>query len=598
SLWLKVFGPALVTVFHAIQAECCCSALQAQCRDDFIQERYWGLIGRDPFMALQRDGGLFMGPLPAAVGGQGGAWGSAAILEAFGSQWRHCKERMLTQLVSMETKLRKVFLELELEQKKHAQDTAQSDNITFMLEKERERLTQQVPQMSHHFSSLPCLETERDHARRMEREARRLATELKAEKARMRNLVLLLLHENESLTEQPFDDAETTSEAITEHQNDVTNLQMGDNLTQSDEEVQAGSTTVEQVCNEQSEKTSRLDVQRPVPDVRPILVSTAVGPDEPCAFVPWKTCRVSVAVETEHPRLISVGVGRDKENDVLDSPAVSSMAPSSPSCNGKMTDWSPHAVFMDSLAPEGTAEVLRQPPQVNGAALPSPPLCSSPPWADENRNNARAVPDLDLHGSHGQPLRSPPLIGLRFQAAKQRFQSEGLPSNSQDLSQAKTQARNAISHAITRYTRVHTISSISTSSSPSSTDGEVHGSPEEAALHPPIVSRMAHSLPRSPLSPRGAPPPVPPKKPSLGMPSHRGMLDSNSNPADEESSSASMSSMEGANLESSSLHPTTTIYEVGVLLQGCFFLAVFIGQAKTTFVGVPTLLIFMTASNL
>uniref|UniRef100_UPI00358EF90E CTTNBP2 N-terminal-like protein isoform X2 n=1 Tax=Myxine glutinosa TaxID=7769 RepID=UPI00358EF90E len=522
--------------------------IRAQCRDDFIQERYWGLIGRDPFMALQRDGGLFMGPLPAAVGGQGGAWGSAAILEAFGSQWRHCKERMLTQLVSMETKLRKVFLELELEQKKHAQDTAQGDNITFMLEKERERLTQQ-------------LEIERDHARRMEREARRLATELKAEKARMRNLVLLLLHENESLTEQPSDDAETTSEAISEHQNDVSNLRMGGNLSQSNEGVQADTTTVEQACNEQSEKASCLEIQRPVPDARPMLVSTAVGPDEPCASASWKTCRVSVAVETEHPRLISVGVGRDRENDVLDSLAVGSIAPSSPSCNGKTNDWSPHAMFMDSLASEGTTEVLRQPLQVNGAALTSPPLCSSPPWTDENRNNARAVPDLDLHGLHGQPLRSPPLIGLRFQAAKQRFQSEGLPSNSQDLTQAKTQARNAISHAITRYTRGHTIANISTSSPPPSTDGEVHGSPEEAALHPPIVSRMAHGMPRSPLSPRGAPPPVPPKKPSLGMPSHRGMLDSNSNPADEESSSATMSSTEGANLESSSVRPTTTIYE-------------------------------------
>lgn len=37
-----------------------------------------------------------------------------------------------------------VLSELEDEKRKHAQDTAQGDDVTYMLEKERERLKQEV----------------------------------------------------------------------------------------------------------------------------------------------------------------------------------------------------------------------------------------------------------------------------------------------------------------------------------------------------------------------------------------------------------------------------------------------------------------------
>lgn len=37
-----------------------------------------------------------------------------------------------------------MILDLEEERQRHAQDTAEGDDVTYMLEKERERLTQQV----------------------------------------------------------------------------------------------------------------------------------------------------------------------------------------------------------------------------------------------------------------------------------------------------------------------------------------------------------------------------------------------------------------------------------------------------------------------
>lgn len=39
---------------------------------------------------------------------------------------------------------KQVCSELEEEKRKHAQDTAQGDDVTYMLEKERERLRQEV----------------------------------------------------------------------------------------------------------------------------------------------------------------------------------------------------------------------------------------------------------------------------------------------------------------------------------------------------------------------------------------------------------------------------------------------------------------------
>lgn len=50
----------------------------------------------------------------------------------------------------------KVILDLEEERQRHAQDTAEGDDVTYMLEKERERLTQQVIKVEARSSI--CLE--------------------------------------------------------------------------------------------------------------------------------------------------------------------------------------------------------------------------------------------------------------------------------------------------------------------------------------------------------------------------------------------------------------------------------------------------------
>jgi hypothetical protein len=52
-----------------------------------------------------------------------------------------------------------VCAELEEEKQKHAQDTAQGDDVTYMLEKDRERLKQEVRRETqvYHFCSLTMI---------------------------------------------------------------------------------------------------------------------------------------------------------------------------------------------------------------------------------------------------------------------------------------------------------------------------------------------------------------------------------------------------------------------------------------------------------
>lgn len=53
-----------------------------------------------------------------------------------------------------------MILDLEEERQRHAQDTAEGDDVTYMLEKERERLTQQVVRWrgsQHHLPGIAFL---------------------------------------------------------------------------------------------------------------------------------------------------------------------------------------------------------------------------------------------------------------------------------------------------------------------------------------------------------------------------------------------------------------------------------------------------------
>lgn len=102
-----------------------------------------------------------------------------------------------------------VIADLEEERRKHAEDTAEGDDVTYILEKDRERLHQQVrtrPSIRSGAASSfvfvfivrPAgwqLEFERCQVRRLEKEQRRIAEQLEEERAQHKQLSCALAKE-------------------------------------------------------------------------------------------------------------------------------------------------------------------------------------------------------------------------------------------------------------------------------------------------------------------------------------------------------------------------------------------------------------------
>ena len=67
-----------------------------------------------------------------------------AQLENLIATQRKAQLKMREQLGNSEKRFHKICAKLEEEKQKHTQDTAQGDDVTYMLEKERERLKTEI----------------------------------------------------------------------------------------------------------------------------------------------------------------------------------------------------------------------------------------------------------------------------------------------------------------------------------------------------------------------------------------------------------------------------------------------------------------------
>ncbi|XP_051986469.1 CTTNBP2 N-terminal-like protein isoform X1 [Xyrauchen texanus] len=169
-------------------------ALRAQHRDSYMWERYCKYNLSDPFLALQRDSEV----LQSSGQGRGddgvssqrrdGVCGATArsdplaVLKLVIGHCRRMQEKMLKQLAAVESRHRRVIADLEEEKRRHAEDTAEGDDVTYILEKERERLLQQ-------------LEFEKVKTSRMERENKRLHDQLEDECVQHKQLMTALRRE-------------------------------------------------------------------------------------------------------------------------------------------------------------------------------------------------------------------------------------------------------------------------------------------------------------------------------------------------------------------------------------------------------------------
>ncbi|TRY60093.1 hypothetical protein DNTS_012002 [Danionella cerebrum] len=116
--------------------------LREQQRDTFVQQRYGQYDLSDPFIALLRDSEL--------VQAQDDGRHSPVCLNPLGVLklvMAHCssmREKLMKQLAAAERRHRRVISDLEEEKRRRAQDAAAGDDITAMLERERDRLLQQL----------------------------------------------------------------------------------------------------------------------------------------------------------------------------------------------------------------------------------------------------------------------------------------------------------------------------------------------------------------------------------------------------------------------------------------------------------------------
>ncbi|KAK3921024.1 CTTNBP2 N-terminal-like protein [Frankliniella fusca] len=101
-------------------------------------------------------------------------------------QHKQSQLRMAKMLRDMELRHLKVVQELDEEKRKHEHDTAQGDDITYGLEKERTRLKQE-------------LELEKQTRKKQEKDLKRANEVLEEERNRQKQIVLLLLAERKKL---------------------------------------------------------------------------------------------------------------------------------------------------------------------------------------------------------------------------------------------------------------------------------------------------------------------------------------------------------------------------------------------------------------
>ncbi|KAK6619911.1 hypothetical protein RUM44_006311 [Polyplax serrata] len=144
--------------------------------------RFWMNSVNDPRAALQRDEFASAEPGMDEEQIQSLAELQMMALDNYVMQHRKMAAHMFRLLKDMEERHKKVVQDLEEEKRKHEHDTAQGDDITYGLEKERTRLKQE-------------LEMEKTGRKKAEKDLKKISDMLDEEKARTKSIVLLLIAE-------------------------------------------------------------------------------------------------------------------------------------------------------------------------------------------------------------------------------------------------------------------------------------------------------------------------------------------------------------------------------------------------------------------
>uniref|UniRef100_L7M110 Cortactin-binding protein-2 N-terminal domain-containing protein n=1 Tax=Rhipicephalus pulchellus TaxID=72859 RepID=L7M110_RHIPC len=188
-----------------------------------------GAASSDPWAALQRD----------VLNAFDKRFDVTSVRALHGLQLHHLEQlialhrrvqaRNREELRALEQRCAKLCRELEEERGKRAQDTAQGDNVTFLLEKEREHLRHEV-------------DLERQQSRRLEKELQQANEALEMERTRQKQMVLLLLAERKRLIVRIIQER-----------------QRGDQLLQSLKDEKARSSEMVEGLEEESKRSLQME---------------------------------------------------------------------------------------------------------------------------------------------------------------------------------------------------------------------------------------------------------------------------------------------------------------------------------------------------
>ncbi|KAF7711552.1 CTTNBP2 N-terminal-like protein isoform X2 [Silurus meridionalis] len=475
-------------------------ALRGQRRETYIWERYGKYDLSDPFLALQRDNEA----LQSSARGTGNGTGfpqrrerdvrhsdPLSMLRLVVGHCRRMQEKMLKQLAAAESRHRRVIADLEEEKKRHAEDTAEGDDVTCILEKERERLLQQLEFEKRKFS-------------RMEKENKRLQAQLEDERVQHKQLMSALGCECKRSNLRAHEEGQRSSE-----------------LSRRLERQRATNQSLRAELEEEKKLAMQMEARREELlaefDTERELLALRLRREEACSSA------LQEEVERLRREVQQLRVEEDKEEPGSEFGVVDGEAEKSdmiqPKINGHETPVeeggsgvrNENGVFHSTLSPDHNE-------LTNGNVSPanlkneSPSACGT-----ESSPETRSSSSLQAAYQAG--------IQQRFHAARHKFQSVAehdshlvspVSHSPCDLSpcatthppaeggNTKQAARSSATQALSRF-------NTKTASTP-------HGSPNGTDFHALSPSGALSPGIRSPTVPRvdrGIPPPIPPKKPGL-----------------------------------------------------------------------------------
>nr|XP_020505730.1 CTTNBP2 N-terminal-like protein [Labrus bergylta] len=523
-------------------------ALRAQHRDAFVQERYGQYDLSDPFLALQRDSESeerqdTLTHQHTHLQGRAVTTNPLAVLKLVMAHCKRMQERMMGQLAAAENRHRRMIADLEEEKRRHAQDSAHSDDFTFKLQIEKEKLLQQ-------------LEVERATVRRLEDEQVQAVSQVEESLSQQQQLSSSLTLELKKASSLAQEETQKVSQLRTSLQEQTSALEKLRDVLQeeksraaqleakSERQLAEFNTERDQLTATISKEEERSrELEKQLEELRKRLAETGGCKEE------VKEAVAEVTESVSEVMVVSDSVPTETDGKkATKSPSVSKV-------NGfhtqKETELEGKGAENGAVVENGGGVHLHSP--LHPHLHPHPPSPSSTASSSLSSSPISSPVLAKRLGSPGFHQSSYQVgVNQRFQAARHKFQSQaemeqqlhGGPLSPRDLSPttttttsssvlppaehstAKQLARNTVTQVLSRFTSQQAgVKLAPISSSPFGTDYRNVAatppggrSPSSGPLSPGI---------RSPLTPRSEkihPPPIPPKKPGMsptpGSPSH------------------------------------------------------------------------------